>query len=47
MELETQLQIAQRLNFVGTDEVAALLAQTNEIGKMLNGLKKSLSATEE
>jgi four helix bundle protein len=43
MELETQLQIASRLNFVSTDETTVLLAQTNEIGKMLAGLKKSLS----
>jgi four helix bundle protein len=44
MELETQLQIALRLNFVSADETTILLAQTNEIGKMLNGLKKSISA---
>jgi len=44
MELETQLQIALRLNFVSADETTTLLAQTNEIGKMLNGLKKSISA---
>ena len=47
MELETQLQIALRMNFVGEDETTALLTQTNEIGKMLNGLKKSLSNAEE
>ena len=44
MELETQIQIALRLNFVSADETTTLLAQTNEIGKMLNGLKKSISA---
>ena len=47
MELETQLRIALRLNFVGEVETSALLAQTNEIGKMLNGLKRSLSATKD
>ncbi len=47
MELETQIQIALRLNFVGADKASSLLEQTNEIGKMLNGLKKSLSAHEE
>lgn len=47
MELETQIQIALRLNFVGANETSALLTQTNEIGKMLSGLKKSLSAKEE
>ena len=43
MELETQVQIALRLNFLGADEISNLLEQTSEIGKMLNGLKKSLS----
>lgn len=43
MELETQIQIALRLNFVGTEETSALLIQTNEIAKMLSGLKNSLS----
>ena len=46
MELETQLQIALRLNFVSADETTTLLAQTKEIGKMLNGLKKSISTQE-
>ncbi|MFA6921449.1 MAG: four helix bundle protein [Gallionella sp.] len=43
MELETQIQIALRLNFLGADEMSSLMEQTSEIGKMLNGLKKSLS----
>jgi four helix bundle protein len=43
MELETQIQIALRLNFVGAEETSTLLIQTNEIGKMLSGLKNSLS----
>ena len=43
MELETQIQIALRLNFVGAEETSILLIQTNEIGKMLSGLKNSLS----
>jgi len=43
MELETQIQIALRLNFVEAEETTTLLAQTNEIGKMLSGLKNSLS----
>ena len=47
MELETQIQIALRLTFVSTDETDILLVQTNEIGKMLSGLKKSLVAKEE
>ncbi len=47
MEIETQIQIAMRLNFIGADETATLLEKTSEIGKMLNALKKSLSAHEE
>ena len=47
MELETQIQIALRLDFISTDETSVLLAQTNEIARMLSGLKKSLSAKEE
>lgn len=47
MELETQIQVASRLNFIVAAETSALLLQTSEIGKMLNGLKKSLSTQEE
>ena len=47
MELETQLQIAVRLNFLAQNDIATLLTQTDEIGKMLSGLKKSLSAKAE
>lgn len=43
MELETQLQIAYRLTFIQEENTVILLKQTNEIGKMLSGLKKSLS----
>ncbi len=43
MELETQLQLAFRLSFVSADEVSKLLAQTNEVGKLLMGIKKSLT----
>jgi four helix bundle protein len=46
MELETQIQIALRLDFIGTDKSATLITQTTEIGKMLNGLKNSLAAKE-
>jgi four helix bundle protein len=47
MELETQIQIASRLNFVSANETSTLLAQTNEIGRMLNALKNSLSSQAE
>lgn len=44
MELETQLQIALRLNFIGNESFTTLQSQTAEIGKMLNALMKSLSS---
>ena len=47
MELETQLQIALRLEFISAIATSALLDKTTEIAKMLNGLKKSLSAKSE
>ena len=43
MELETQIQIAVRLDYIHEKRPIALLAQTDEIGKMLSGLKRSLS----
>lgn len=46
MELETQIQIAKRLNFLSAEEVSAILEKISEIARMLNGLKKSLSAKE-
>lgn len=42
MELETHLLIAGRLRYTEDRELAPLLAQTSEVGKMLNGLIKSL-----
>ena len=47
MELETQTQIAVRLDFIAEVQGSALLKQMDEIAKMLNGLKKSLSAKAE
>lgn len=43
MELETQIQIAARLSFIASDIASSLVVKTDEIGKMLSGLKKSLS----
>jgi len=43
MEIETQVQIALRLEFISADAASTLLDKTVEIAKMLNGLKKSLS----
>ncbi len=47
MELETQVQIALRLGFLSQDETSSLLTRTDEIGKMLSGLKKSISTQTE
>ncbi|ADL54474.1 four helix bundle protein [Gallionella capsiferriformans] len=43
MELETQIQIAVRLDFIREDAAVVLLSNTDEIGKMLSGLKRSLA----
>jgi len=43
VELETQIQIAAKLNFLSQDDPSRLLTMTDEIGKMLTGLKNSLS----
>jgi four helix bundle protein len=41
-ELETHLQIAGRLKYIDDDRLNELLDKTGEIGKMMNGLRKSL-----
>ncbi len=41
-ELETQLQISRNLDFIGDDQFVSLQRPLSEIGKMLNGLQKSL-----
>jgi len=43
MEAETHLQIAARLAYIQQSELEKLLLQTNEIGRMLNGLMKFLN----
>jgi four helix bundle protein len=47
MELETQIQIAARLNYLDESKELGLLAKTDEIGKMLSGLKRSLTEKSE
>ncbi|MFC1465298.1 MAG: four helix bundle protein [Candidatus Brachytrichaceae bacterium NZ_4S206] len=42
MELETHIQIATRLGYCDADKSHELLEQTGEIGRMLNGLMRSL-----
>jgi len=41
-ELETQLLLAERLEYTGHAEADALLKQVVEVGKLLNGLINSL-----
>lgn len=43
MEIETQLLISERLNYVESKRSADLLNRTAEVGKILNGLLRSLS----
>ncbi len=42
-ELETHIQIAERLDYLTNNKAKQLLVRTSELGKMLNGLRKSLS----
>ena len=41
-ELETQILIAERLEYTGRDQIQALLKLVIEVGKLLNGLINSL-----
>jgi len=41
-ELETHLQIAQRLTYLDSRQVRQVLEKTSEVGRMLNGLRRSL-----
>jgi four helix bundle protein len=43
-EAETPLELAHRLGFIQEPELAHLPGQTNEIGRMLHGLRNSLAA---
>lgn len=43
MKLETQIQIAARLSYINESDARALLEKAEEIGKMLAGLKRSLT----
>jgi four helix bundle protein len=43
MELETHLQIATRLGYIDDSSLKALLEKSAEIGRMLNGLIRSLN----
>ena len=41
-ELETQLILAQRLKYISEEKLIEVIELTNEIGKMISGLRKSL-----
>jgi four helix bundle protein len=43
LEFETLIQIAERIGCVSSNEVKLLLDKTGEIGRMLNGLRASLT----
>ena len=43
MEVETHLQIAERLKYINSTDINEALTQTAEIGRMLNGLTQSLN----
>ena len=45
-ELETQVVIAEQLEFVKRSHTAELFELTNEIGRMLTGLRRSLADSE-
>jgi len=45
-ELETQLELADRLGYLENKSLDKFLVRTNEIGKMINGLRRSLNKTD-
>lgn len=44
-ELETHLLVANNLGYLPANETSGLIAQIHEVGKLLNGLLKSLDRT--
>ncbi|MHB1353891.1 MAG: four helix bundle protein [Thiobacillus sp.] len=43
-EVETQIELAARLNYRGIEQRDALFTTTDELGRMLQGLRKSLQS---
>jgi four helix bundle protein len=41
-ELETQVELGRRLDFIGAEEGGILIADTMEVARMINGLVRSL-----
>jgi four helix bundle protein len=46
LELETQLELAKRLAFLSEDDASQLSQLTSELGRMLNGLRRSVRKTQ-
>jgi four helix bundle protein len=44
MEVETQILIANRLDYLDVQQKADLMGMANEVGRLLNGLSNSLTA---
>jgi four helix bundle protein len=44
-ELQTQVELSRRVEIVGSEEAATLIADAEEIGRMLQGLVASLERT--
>lgn len=42
-ELETDIEIARRLDYIAEDQTNNVFAQASEIGRMINGLRKSIT----
>jgi four helix bundle protein len=43
-ELETDIEIARRLDYIAEDQTNNVFAQAGEIGRMINGLRKSITS---
>ena len=41
-ELQTQIEIARRQDFITTEQANVLTAQANEVGRLINGLLRDL-----
>ena len=46
-ELETQLELGTRVKVVGDEDAAALIADAQEIGRMIHGLVRSLKLSQQ
>jgi len=44
MEVETQILIAESLNYLTSEETRLILEKTSETGRLINGLTRSLKA---